>query len=121
MGQYAVAMVTLNRARHEKSKVCETVFRRRQFSWANTGVQKAAGGWSVSPKWEPRDEDAWVKAKIIAATSLSGKMPDFTKGADHYHTLAIFPKWAMEMSPTKIIGHHIFYSSKSQDAKTGKG
>ena len=31
-GQYAVALVTLNRAEHDPAKVCDVVFKRHQFS-----------------------------------------------------------------------------------------
>ena len=107
IGQYGVALVTINRAKNAKSSICQTVFKPYQFSWTNSGVKKVSGGWSVT---DPRDAYAWEKAQKIAAWSLAGNMPDFTKGATHYHATYVQPRWAYNMRPTKKIGQHIFYA-----------
>lgn len=110
MGQYAVALVTLNRAKHDKDKVCQEVFKRKQFSWANGKATKVKGGWRVDSSMTPRDEQAWWIATRIAATALAGKMPDFTKGSRFYHTKAVKPIWRLAMRRTKTIGNHHFYA-----------
>ena len=112
MGQYAVAMVTMNRAGNDPERVCKTVFKPNQFSWTIGKHKKVGAGYQVSVT--PSEGDAWKRAKIIAKTTLAGRMPDFTHGADHYHTVKVFPKWAMNMRPNKMIGHHVFYASASQ-------
>ena len=114
MGQYAVAMVTMNRADHRPERVCQTVFAPKQFSWTIKGYKKVEGGYKLAAHNVPKDADAWLRAKTIAKATLAGRMPDFTHGADHYHTKAVFPKWAYNMRPTKMIGRHVFYGGSSQ-------
>lgn len=106
-GQYAVALVTMNRAGHDRSQVCKQVLRRKQFSWTNTLVcnkRLVAAG-------TPKDARAWKTALIIARTVLNGLPGDFTNGSTHYHTLAVTPRWRKSMLATKVIGQHIFYRS----------
>ena len=105
-GQYAVALVTMNRA-GDASRVCSEVFRRKQFSWTNRGVARAGQGWRI-PK--PRDEQAWELAVKIARYTLSGRMPDLTFGATHYHTIDVRPEWRVSMVRIKRMGRHVFYS-----------
>lgn len=109
MGQYAVAMVTLNRAEHDKRRVCTEVFKPKQFSWANEGVTRVKGGWRLSSALTPRDAHAWWVAKRIAKTSMAGKMPDFTRGATFYHAKQVKPYWRLVMVQVKQIGNHKFY------------
>jgi spore germination cell wall hydrolase CwlJ-like protein len=109
MGQYAVALVTLNRAKNDKGKVCQEVFKRKQFSWANHGVTKVGTGWKLSAGLNPKDAHAWWVAQRIAATTLAGRMPDFTRGAQFYHANRVKPVWRLAMVQTKVIGNHRFY------------
>lgn len=47
---------------------------------------------------------------LAATTVLFGDIDDCTKGANHYHNVAINPPyWAKGQKPTAFIGHHIFY------------
>lgn len=118
MGQYAVALVTLNRAGGDHDKVCRVVQARKQFSWT-TGLIK--DGKLVS-KGLPRDEDAWARAQIIANVTLTGRMRDFTKGSTFYHAMRVSPYWAAAMVKTKQIGRHIFYRQHDYViADLGKG
>lgn len=110
MGQYAVAMVTLNRAGHDQRRVCAEVFKPKQFSWANQGVTKVKGGWRLSPALMPRDDHAWWLAQRIAQQSLAGKMPDFTRGATFYHAVYVRPRWRLAMVQVKQVGNHRFYT-----------
>lgn len=111
LGQYGVALVTMNRA-HSKDRVCEEVFKRRQFSWANSGVYKTKNGWVISKRQEPKDAQAWWVANRVAVMTLSGKMFDITKGATHYHATYVSPDWSKVFRPTKRLGRHIFYAFK---------
>lgn len=109
MGQYAVAMVTLNRARGDAERVCTEVFKHKQFSWANTQAVKVSGGWQISQRMVPTDEFAWWKARRIAEVALAGRMPDFTQGATHYHATWVKPYWTQKATPLKVVGKHKFY------------
>jgi N-acetylmuramoyl-L-alanine amidase len=111
MGQYAVAHVTMNRAGQDEDKVCQEVFKPYQFSWANNAVQKVRGGWQIASYLKPREAHAWWVANRIAVTVLSGRMPDITKGATHYHTLAVKPYWRKAFQAVMDIGRHRFYAA----------
>lgn len=57
------------------------------------------------------DGRAWTQAQQIANAIIAGA-PDITKGADHYHTHAVDPKWnddPKKMIPTAVVGNHRFY------------
>lgn len=110
MGRYAVALVTMNRAKQDHETVCREVFKHKQFSWT-TGVRKVPGGWYIPAHLSPKEEDAWRDAKIIARTTLDGRMSDFTKGATHYHATYVRPYWASAMTEVRKIGAHRFYVS----------
>lgn len=108
-GQYAVALVTMNRAK-VLGRVCATVFAPKQFSWANHGVHRTRAGWVIPTALQPRDEGAWQLAQTIANRTLGGRMPDFTWGATFYHTTAVSPAWRHAMVDIKTIGDHRFYA-----------
>lgn len=108
MGRYAVALVTMNRAKQDHETVCREVFKPKQFSWTS-GVIKVPGGWYIPSHMRPKEPDAWRDAKIIAKTTLAGRMPDFTKGATHYHATYVRPRWAASMINVRTIGLHRFY------------
>lgn len=103
-GQYAVALVTMNRANHNKRQVCGVVLKPSQFSWTAERVT----GKSLTPASIPSGP-AWDTAKIIAKTVLAGKMRDFTWGATHFHNKTVRPQWKYRMRLTKVIGGHYFY------------
>lgn len=96
-GQAAVALVTLNRAQRDPSRVCAEVFRPYQFSW------------TLSPKriTEPR---AWQRAKEVARAVWT--MQDFTEGATHFHADYVSPAWADAKVRVGQCGRHIFYRRK---------
>lgn len=104
-GQYAVALVTMNRAEHDRKNVCKVVLKPKQFSWT-TGLVK---GKALKLKGEPKDKQSWATAQSVAKVVLSGRMYDFTSGSTHYHTLAVRPVWRKSMLATKVVGQHIFY------------
>jgi spore germination cell wall hydrolase CwlJ-like protein len=111
LGQYGVALVTMNRAGQDRSKVCDVVFKRKQFSWANKGVWRSGNGWILSRRLQPKEKHAWETAVIIAETTLSGRMCDITHGATYYHERSIHPYWASIFTRVKDMGRHVFYAS----------
>lgn len=94
-GQFAVAYVTLNRARLSNNDVCTVVFAPAQFSW--TKLYQGA---------IPRG-DAWHKAELIALRAYKSKdrMGDIT----HFHNLTVQPKWTANLRHVVQIGNHHFY------------
>jgi spore germination cell wall hydrolase CwlJ-like protein len=110
-GQYAVALVTMNRAKETKGSICRTVFKPQQFSWTNGQFVQTNAGYKVSDRMRPKDKHAWAVARRVAQVTLSGRMLDFTQGANHYHATSVFPKWSAKMAVTRRIGKHIFYAA----------
>lgn len=98
-GKFAIAQVTLNRAKREPTKVCAIVHARKQFSW------------TIKPTGA-KELEAWREAQVIAY--LSFFMADFTDGADHYHAISIYPDWAPSMEMKGQWGAHLFYRARSK-------
>ena len=100
-GQRAVASVILQRAaipHRWGNSACENVVP-TQFSFMTSRYEY--------PKIE--DTASWEKAVRIAAEVLmNGPLPEL-RGADHYHTTAVSPKWAPKMVRVRSIDDHIFY------------
>jgi N-acetylmuramoyl-L-alanine amidase len=112
MGEHAVAQVTMNRADRDPKKICEVVAAPKQFSWTNKSmglVKHVDGHLVLTAKGEPKDVDAWERAKKIAVVTLNGRMTDFTHGANHYHASYVNPSWKHSMAKVAVIGHHLFY------------
>jgi spore germination cell wall hydrolase CwlJ-like protein len=40
---------------------------------------------------------------------LYGGYPDHVRGATHYHTVYVSPKWRWIKEPVGLIGDHLFY------------
>lgn len=111
MGQYAVAKVTLNRAQGNEDRVCDEVFKPRQFSWANdVGAVKTKQGWRISASYYPRESEAWDKAVKIATMTLNGRTYSFLNNATHFHTVQVKPAWAKKDTRVARIGRHIFHA-----------
>lgn len=119
-GQYAVALVTMNRAK-VRENVCAEVFSSKQFSWTNAGVKKVKGGWQLDRSMWPDEDHAWYVANRVAHMTLQGRMYDITHGANHYHTRAVNPVWKAGVKPVKKIGAHVFYKLKYRSRVTVKG
>lgn len=109
-GQQAVALVTMNRAKGDPSRVCDVVFAPRQFSWTNPGVTTVP----------PLDLVAWKTAMATAKVTVTGKLADFTRGATHYHADYVRPIWRHAMRPLRLVGvgHHVFYCKKDKSIVT---
>lgn len=103
-GQFAVAEVILNRVDNPAypDTVCAVVGQSGgggcQFSYVCDGKPDRIG--------EP---GAWRVAGKVAALMLSGAPRALTKGATHFHTHAVRPRWAHRFPRTATIGTHLFY------------
>jgi spore germination cell wall hydrolase CwlJ-like protein len=111
-GQYAVALVTMNRADHDPKKVCDVVLKPKQFSWTSLYVQRRRGIFSVKQEYVMQDDDSWALAKRIAGIVLSGRFPDITNGATYYHATYSRPWWRKEVTYRERIGNHLFYAAR---------
>lgn len=107
----AVGYVTMQRVKseHYPNSVCRVVYQRKQFSW--TLLPKAK---QIIPKAKQKNKKIerkeWLKIKKLAAKIYRGlykKNP--VKGATHFHTTKVKPKWAKKMTRIAKIGDHIFY------------
>lgn len=111
-GQHAVAQVTFNRAGRDPNRVCDVVFKPKQFSWANplTTVSKAERA-RRAQQFVPKEDKAWTLAKQIARVTVAGYVQDFTKGATFYHTTAVRPAWRRGLERIQLagVGNHLFY------------
>lgn len=108
LGQRAVALVTMNRASHDSKKVCDVVFKDKQFSWANGRVMKVGHYYRLDIE-KAKDRKAWETAKQHARLALEGRLYDFTKGSTFYHAKRITPYWAKSFKLVTVIGSHKFY------------
>ncbi|WP_374942616.1 cell wall hydrolase [Sphingomonas sp.] len=105
-GERAVAQVVLNRVRDRAfpHSVCGVVYQgseRRtgcQFSFACDGSMNAR-----------RDENAWDRARSVAAAALAGDVYAPVGSATHYHADYVLPWWASSLARVTQVGAHIFY------------
>lgn len=72
--QAQVAYVILNRSRHRKTSIKETIYQPYQFSYTKDGNHE-----------KMTDEDARQVAQSIATLALNGYAKDRTRGAMHYY------------------------------------
>ena len=98
VGMQAVAAVTLNRAAQANTTICDVVYARKQFSWANTAKGRN----------KPITGDTTAVYAVVAQ-AMSGTMLDITGGATHYHTKKVKPIWRKSLDKIAIINNHIFY------------
>jgi len=117
-GQFAVALVTLNRV-HDTAfpnTICEVVYQgihhadgfpkrdRCQFSWYCDGNSD-----------EVRNQRAWQTVQktanlaMLQYSSIKAEGLDYTEGARYYHTYEISPRWSKTFPKVGRIGDHIFY------------
>ena len=117
-GQFAVALVTLNRVRDTTfpDTICKVVYQgihtadgfpkrdRCQFSWYCDGASD-----------EIRNLVAFNTTQKIANlamlqySKLKSEGLDYTEGAIYYHTHEINPRWSTAYPKVGRIGDHIFY------------
>lgn len=74
--------------------------------------------------WNPSDRNNIIIRRIrreqdkifdrcfeVSENILTGKWPDLTEGANHYHAswMKTYPAWSLGRTPTKRLGQHLFY------------
>lgn len=90
-GQIAVAYVVVNRG----PDPCATIERRGQFVW---------------PKRLPvGDRESWRHCVAVARLVAARRIKDPTEGATFFHEVTIRPRWANAMTPTAVLGGHVFF------------
>jgi spore germination cell wall hydrolase CwlJ-like protein len=108
IGQLAVAKVVLNRLKDPTypKTICGVVYQGSdrpnscQFSFACDGISD-----------QPKQRNAWVQSKRIAARALAGDQTIKILGAaTYYHADYVTPKWSSSFKRLIKIGRHIFYS-----------
>ena len=105
-GQFAVAEVILNRVDSPRfpNSVCGVINQgtgkrfQCQFTYTCDGYSDKI-----------REQGAYARARKIAKLMLAGADRALTKGATHYHTRAVNPRWARQFPRTASIGVHYFY------------
>ncbi|RBI86974.1 cell wall hydrolase [Rhodosalinus halophilus] len=110
-GQFAVAEVILNRVESAifPDTVCGVINQgtgkryQCQFTYTCDGVAETIH--------EPR---AWTQVGKVARAMLNGAPRALTKGATHYHTKHVSPRWARVYPRTATIGVHHFYRKPIQ-------
>lgn len=108
-GQYAVALVTMNRAKGDPARVCPVVTKPKQFSWTIDKLEQVKNGWRLKRSGLPKETHAWDRAVVIARMVLTGQAKDFTGGATHYHHHDVRPVWRLSFEKIGAIGRHVFY------------
>ena len=123
-GQFAVALVTANRAKDSRfpNTICGVI---KQSSFSKTNNKKVcAFSWYCDRDKKEKElplmnKDGTVNnsaveqfrlASLIAITVLNNKVRDNTQGATHFHNPDFSqPSWISEMKKTITLGNHDFY------------
>ena len=117
-GQFAVALVTLNRVydKNFPSTICEVVYQgihtksgfpkrdRCQFSWYCDGASD-----EVRNLVAFNTTQKIANLAMISYGSMKSQGLDYTEGAIYYHTYEINPRWSTSYPKVGRIGDHIFY------------
>lgn len=107
-GQYAIALVIMNRFKSKKwyagATVAATCLKKWQFSCWNESDPNSA----IIKKLTKEQLQPYY---LIAENVIKGNCIDITNGATHYHTKNIHPQWARGKKPCATIGNHIFYNN----------
>ena len=106
-GQRAVAQVILNRVRHPAypDTICGVVY---QGTERNDTLCQFTFGCDGSMARMPVSL-VWNRARRNAQAALLGQVFAPVGLATHYHTLAVNPFWNKALTPTAIVGAHIFF------------
>ena len=117
-GQFAVALVTLNRVNDTAfpNTICDVVYQgihtsdgfpkrdRCQFSWYCDGASDEVRN--------PKAYKVTLKTANLAMLQydkIKSEGLDYTEGARYYHTYEISPRWSTQYPKVGRIGDHIFY------------
>lgn len=123
-GQFAVASVTLNRARSARfpNTICGVVQQTATIKPGNRIVCAFSWYCEADKKGKEipvRNKDGTTNQKVVdqfkiasmvAIKVLAGEVRDNTNGATHFHNPSLSqPDWADDMKLTKRLGNHDFY------------
>lgn len=105
-GQFAVAEVILNRVDSPRypNSICGVINQGTGRKFACQFTYTCDGHKEVVH--EPR---AFERVGKVAKLMVNGAPRPLTKGATHYHTKAVAPKWSRKFPRTATIGVHHFY------------
>ncbi|MGB7316431.1 MAG: cell wall hydrolase [Planktotalea sp.] len=105
-GQFAVAEVILNRVDNPRypDTVCGVINQGTGRKFACQFTYTCDGRKEVIT-----EQATYARLKKIAKLMLSDMQKPLTKGATHYHTTAVRPKWSRVFPRTATIGVHHFY------------
>lgn len=112
MGQFAVAVVTMNRVESSRypNDVCRVVY---QKGWSSKRKRYvAAFSWTLDRNSDiPEESLAWKNAMAIAEKVYLEEdvRKSKIKGALYYHADYVKPRWASKKLRVAKIGRHIFY------------
>lgn len=106
IGQIAVGQVIINRKKSIifPNTICEVVHQPAQFSYYWDGLYETISS-------HPVEQQEWKTINQIAKVLLDTRinLPDYSKGAQYYHTVNVEPFWASKFIVTAKIEEHIFY------------
>ncbi|BCA61634.1 hypothetical protein HMP09_0868 [Sphingomonas sp. HMP9] len=107
LGERAVAQVVLNRLHHPAfpKTVCGVVFEGQDRS---TGCQFSFSCDGALTRWHPTD-DAWRRAREVAAAALGGAVFKQVGYATHYHTDWVVPYWQSSLDKITAVNTHLFF------------
>ena len=111
-GQYAVAVVTMNRVKSSRypNDVCRVVY---QKGWSSRSQRYvAAFSWTLDRITDiPEESIGWKNAMSVAREVYYGKGERKVKIKDalYYHADYVKPRWASQKLRVAKIGRHIFY------------
>lgn len=105
-GQRAVAQVIINRSRNPAfpKSICGVVF---QGSERRTGCQFTfTCDGALARSWS---DAAWMRARYVADTALSGSVDPTVGLATHYHTDWVRPYWSDSLQKIAAVDTHLFF------------
>jgi len=119
-GQIAVSHVVINRVEDLQfpETICGVVYQAKmKENWKGNMVpirNQCQFSWFCDGKSdEPKDNDAWERAKLIAyQISVHRQFRGITEGATHYHAFYVDPSWAQRYQQIGTIGLHRFYRAE---------
>ena len=109
-GQYAVAVVTMNRVESDRypQDVCQVVYQKAWIERSKRFV--AAFSWTVDQVEDiPLESAAWKESYQIAQEVYGQAVPSKVQDALFYHADHVKPRWAANKLRIAKIGRHIFY------------
>ena len=113
-GQFAVAEVIMNRVSSSRypNTACDVINQGTGRKYACQFTYTCDGKAEIIA--EPK---AFERVGKIAKIMVNGAKRPLTKGATHYHTKAVNPKWARKFPRTATIGFHYFYKQPTRLSK----